>query len=194
MKSLIFFSISAGLLLFCTTLFSQRTGDRGLLLGFNTSSFTGTEPSLEQSTYIPGFSIGFFQEFICGEHLILGPELAFTTKGNMLQSVGDLNLHQVITYMELPLLTTWVFRPDKGSRIFISAGPSFDIMLLAFNEVGFPEDINRFDIGLVLGTGIRWSKIRFRILMNQGLLDLDQSTDTTSVRNRTFNLAMGLTF
>ena len=112
----------------------------------------------------------------------------------MLQSVGDLNLHQVITYMELPLLTTWVFRPDKGSRIIISAGPSFDIMLLAFNEVGFPEDINRFDIGLVLGTGIRWSNIRFRILMNQGLLDLDQSTDATSVRNRTFNLSMGLTF
>ena len=182
------------LLLSSPALFSRGPGDRGLLLGFNTSSFTGSESTIENNSYIPGLTIGFFQEFEIGPHMIIGPEIAFTTKGSRLQTVGDLYLHQVITYMELPLLVNWIVNPGKRSRAFLVGGPTFSYMLLAFNEVGFPEEVSRFDFGASLGMGVRWRKIRCRIHMNQGLIDVDKSNSLTSVKNRTFNFTVGLSF
>ena len=182
------------LLLSSAGVFCQGVGDRGLLMGFNTSSFWGSESTLKHSAYMPGMSIGFFQEFHLNSHLILGPEITFTTKGSRVQTVGDLYLHQVLTYMEIPLLANYVINPKGGSRVFLFTGPGFDMLLLAFNEVGFPEDIARFDVGAILGIGIRWNKMRIRFHMNQGLLDLDQSNMETNVKNRTFSFAIGLSF
>lgn len=194
MKSFSLILVYAVLLLHSYVIAAQRTGDRGLILGFGASSFTGTDAVVERSKYIPGMAIGFFQEYSFGRHLALGSELTLSTKGSLLASVGDLNMHQVITYVEIPLLSTWIFMPEKRSRLFISAGPTLDIMLLAFNEVGFPEDIKRFDTGIVLAGGIRWSGLRFRFQVNQGLIDLDRGNPATGVRNRTFVFITGLSF
>jgi hypothetical protein len=194
MKSLLIPVFHVWLLLSGAALYSQSTGDRGLLLGFNASSFCGTDAVVKEAAYIPGISLGFFQEFRCGEHLVFGPELAFITKGSLLASVGDLQLHQVITYVEAPLLVTWCFMPEKKAGFYVYAGPAIDFKLVAFNEVGFPEEINPFDLGLVLGGGIRWTKIRLSLRMNQGLLDLDLDNKETTVKNRSLIFTTGITF
>ncbi len=67
-------------------------------------------------------------------------------------------------------------------------------MLLAFNEVGFSEDIRRFEMGTVLGIGLRRQKLGFRVHINQGLLDLDKSSSLTSVRNKTLSFTVGILF
>lgn len=187
--SICMYFLSAG-----TLLFSQVQGERGLLLGFNASSFCGSESVNESSGYLPGMSIGFFQEFNLGTGLSFGPEISFTSKGSTLQTVGDLRLHQVITYMELPLLMNWIINPEQQCRAFLSGGPSLGLMLLAFNEVGFPEQIARFDMGAELGAGVRWQKVRLRFHFNQGILDLDKSDSSGSIRNRTFSFTIALSF
>jgi len=179
---------------FGTLLFSQGQGDRGLLLGFNASSFTGSEILNEKSAYLPGMCIGFFQEFNLGPGLAIGPEISFTSKGSRIQTVGDLYLHQVVTYLEVPVLLSWILNPGQKCRGFLSAGPSFGLMLLAFNEVGFPEDIERFDMGVELGAGVRWQKLRLRFHINQGFLDLDKSDSSGSIRNRTLSFTLALSF
>lgn len=181
-------------LLYSTVMFSRGPGDRGLLLGFNASSFTGSESTIENNSYMPGLTIGFFQEFEIGPHLIIGPEIAFTTKGSRLQTVGDLYLHQVITYLEVPLLASWIIHSGERSRAFLSCGPTVGLMLLAFNEVGFPEEIGRFDVGAELGIGVGWQKVRFRLHVIQGLLDVDRSNSSASVKNRTLSFTVGLSF
>jgi hypothetical protein len=175
-------------------LLSQGQGDRGLLLGFNASSFKGSESLKEKSTYLPGMRIGFFQEFNLLPGLVIGPEISFTSKGSRIQTVGDLYLHQVITYMEVPVLLSWIMNPGQKCRGFLSGGPSFGLMLLAFNEVGFPDDIARFDLGTELGAGVRWQKLRLSLHINQGFLDLDRSDASGSLRNRTFSFKLALAF
>jgi len=194
MKTIFTSILVLSFLLSSVLLFSQNEYDRGLLLGFNISNFTGSEPGLENSSTIPGLSIGFFQEFELGSHFSFRPEIAFTTKGSRLQTVGDLFLHQVVTYMEVPLLIHWIINPGDRTRVFICGGPAADLMLLAFNEVGFSEDIRRFEMGTVLGIGLRRQKLGFRVHINQGLLDLDKSSSLTSVRNKTLSFTVGILF
>ena len=194
MKSFLSSVLCLWLLFFCEVVFSQGSGDRGLLLGFNSSTFTGSEPSIKNNSHIPGLTIGFFQVFDIGPGFSFTPELAFTTKGSCLQTIGDLYLHQIITYMELPLLARWTLHPGDRIGVYLCGGPALAFMLLAFNEVGFPEEIHRFDMGVVLGIGVGRRKLGFRIHVNQGLTDLDHSTSISSVRNQCFSLTMGLAF
>lgn len=178
----------------CACLFSQSSGERGLLIGFNASSFSGTESTIGNSSYIPGLAIGFFQEFWISSGILIGPEIVFTTKGSRIETVGDLYLHQVITYAEVPLLVSWVINPGDSTRLFLSGGPTFGVILLAFNEVGFSREISRFDVGAEMAIGVRLKKMRFRVQLNQGLMDVDSSSSITTVRNRTLSLYFGLSF
>ena len=177
-----------------TSLFSQGPGKWGLLLGFNASSFSGSETSIENNKLMPGLTIGFFYEIEIAPRLAFSPEFSFTTKGSRLQSVGDLYLHQVLTYLEMPVRVIWTIKSGKRVSLFLSGGPALDFMLLAFNEVGFPEEIARFDMGVDLGTGIRWQKVQFRVHLTQGLTDLDRSMSLNRIKNRTLSLTAALSF
>lgn len=194
MKSISSIVILITLLFSCASLLSQNSGERGLLIGFNASSFSGTESTISNSSYIPGLAIGFFQEFRITPGILIGPEIVFTTKGSRIETVGDLYLHQVITYAEVPLLVSWVINPGDSTRLFLSGGPTFGVMLLAFNEVGFSQEISRFDMGAELAIGVRWEMMRFRVQLNQGLMDVDNSSSITTVKNRTLSLYFGLSF
>lgn len=194
MKTFLPYLFVVTLLLSSPSLFSRGPGTRGLLIGFNASTFSGSDASIENSSLIPGLTLGFFHEFELNPRLFVGPEITFTTRGSCLQSVGDLSLHQVITYLELPVPFNWTLNPGDRTRVFLSGGPAMAFMMLAFNEVGFPEEIARFDLGVSLGTGMAWRKVQFRVHMNQGLLDLDKSNSQTKVKNRSFSFTTAFSF
>lgn len=167
---------------------------RGLLFGFNYSTFAGSEQTLESNRYLPGVTFGMYQVIDMGARVFLEQDLSFTTKGSRLQTIGDLYLHQVVTYMELPLLAGWNISSGKKITAVLSGGPTIGLRLLAFNEVGFPEETAWADLGAQLGFGLRWEKFRIRLHANQGLLDLDRSSSATCVKNRTFSFTLGLLF
>jgi len=169
-------------------------GERGLILGFNSSTFTTAGHSFEDLKYIPGITLGFYQEFEINPRFVVEPEFLFTTKGSRIQTVGELYLHQVFTYLEIPVLAKWIINPQKNVRMFLVGGPFFDLKLIAFNEVGFPDEISQVDVGADLGAGVKFHKLSFKIIMKQGFLDMDKSEAADSYKNRTLSLVAGISF
>ena len=169
-------------------------GDHGLILGFNSSTFTTAGSSFEDLKYIPGITLGFYQEIEINPRFTLESEFVFTTKGSRIHTVGELYLHQMITYLEVPLLVKWIINPQKEVRIFLAGGPFIDLKLIAFNEVGFPDEISQVDVGVELGAGVKFYKLSFKIIIKQGFLDMDKSETTDSYKNRTLSLVAGISF
>ncbi|MEA3461542.1 MAG: outer membrane beta-barrel protein [Bacteroidota bacterium] len=173
----------------------ELSGDnRGLIIGFGGSTFVGSASSGENNKFLPGMILGFFQDFSIKPRFDLEAGIQFSTKGSRLDAVGDLYLHQVVTYLEIPVQATWIILPGEKANLFLAGGTFFGIKLLAFNEVGFPEEINGFDIGLDLAAGVRLNKVRFKLEFKQGLLNVDQSTTQLNYKNLSLSFVAGISF
>lgn len=170
------------------------SGEHGLILGFNSSIFIRSGSSPETCKYIPGITLGFYQAVVITPRFSIEPEFLFTTKGSRIQTVGNLYLHQVFTYLEIPVLAKWIINPQKKVQMFLAGGSFFDLKLIAFNEVGFPEEISQVDVGAALGVGIKFHRVSFKISVKQGFLDIDRSEATGNYKNRTFSIIAGLSF
>jgi len=169
-------------------------GDRGLFLGVGASNFVGSSFSQASNKFIPGITLGFCQEFRFRSNFNLQTGLMFSSKGSRLDAVGDLYLHQFITYLELPVRAAWTILQKEKAQIFLSAGTYLGLKILAFNEVGFPEEIKGFDVGLDLGAGVKFQKLSFRLEVKQGFLNLDQSNTGLKYRNQSLFMVMGMLF
>jgi len=169
-------------------------GNRGLIIGFGGSTFVGSASSGDNNKFLPGMTLGFFQDFPVKPHFDLEAGIQFSTKGSRLDAVGELYLHQVVTYLELPVKATWMFLPGEKANLFLSGGTFFGIKLLAFNEVGFPEEINGLDVGLDLAAGVRLNRVRFKLEFKQGLLDVDQGSTQLNYKNLSLYFVTGISF
>ena len=183
----------------CLTLFSrgsedQLGGDRGLMFGFGGSNFVGAASSPGNHKFMPGITFGFYEDFRITTRFGLETGLQFCTKGSRLDAVGDLYLHQVLTYMEVPVLAGWTLFSFEKAHIFLVGGPFIGVKLLAFNEVGFPEDVHKFDLGLDLGVGVKWQKCSFRLELKRGFHSVDQSETPLTYKNLTISLLAGISF
>lgn len=169
-------------------------GNRGLIIGFGGSTFVGSASSDENNKFLPGMILGFFQDFSINPRFDLVSGLQFSTKGSRMDAVGDLYLHQVVTYLEVPIQATWILFPGEKANLFLAGGTFFGIKLLAFNEVGFPEEINGFDMGLDLGAGVKFHKLRLMLEYKQGFLNVDQSTTQLNYKNLSLSFVVGISF
>lgn len=169
-------------------------GGRGLYLGMSASNFAGSEASSADNKYIPGFILGFYQDYCLNQGFSLETGLLFTSKGSRLESVGDLYLHQVLTYMEVPVLVEYKLVQAEKSDFFIVGGAFLGLKLLAFNEVGFPEEISSLDLGLITGPGMRYRHFSYRIEVKRGFLTIDKSESSRNYKNLTLSLLVGISF
>jgi len=180
--------------LYSCGLVNPTGGDRGLLLGFGLSNFVGSASSYENNKFIPGITLGFYQDFRIKPRFTLETGLLLSTKGSRLDAVGDLYLHQIITYLEFSVLASWTASRFEKVNIFLAGGPFLGVKLLAFNEVGFPEEIHGFDVGLELGAGVKLKKGSLRMELKQGLLNIDKSETHVDYKNLTASLVARISF
>ena len=166
----------------------------GLLLGPGISNFSGGETSTAENRFIPGLSLGFYQNFVISRRCSLETGLLLTSKGSRLDVVGDLYLHQVLTYLEAPLLGEYQFFISEKVRFHLAGGAYLSMKLLAFNEVGFPEQIHRMDMGLDVGLGMRFRTFSYRIEVKRGLLEVDKCEQVVNYKNLTVSLLVGIAF
>ena len=172
----------------------RKGGSRGLLLGLSASNFAGTEASHVDNRFIPGLSLGFFQDFEINHRFSLETGLLLSSKGSRLDAVGDLYLHQVISYLEIPILGECKLIDGEKASVHMAGGLYLGLKLLAFNEVGFPEEIHRLDVGLDAGLGVRFRSFFYRIDVKRGLLNVDQSEPSVDYKNLTVSLLVGIAF
>ena len=170
----------------------ERTGgERGLILGFSGSNFVGSETN---NKIIPGITLGFYQNYNINHRFGLETGLLFTTKGSRLDAVGDLYMHQIITYLEVPVLAEWILIPIEKREIFLAGGAFFGVKLLAFNEVGFPDEIHRFDVGVNLGVGVKLRHVSYGIEVKRGFLNIDKSESPAIYKNLSLSLIARISF
>ncbi|MBE9511528.1 MAG: PorT family protein [Bacteroidetes bacterium] len=167
---------------------------KGVKFGFNSSKFTGTDIPGKGIASIPGLTLGYFINYEVSNRFSLQSELLFTTKGCRINTVGDIYLHNIFTYIEIPILAKWTFITEKKWRPYLHGGPFLDFKLLVFNEEGFPEDFRKIDLGLILGAGIRFNKISFGVNYNRGFLNFDQSEKNIDLKNQTISVVVGFSF
>jgi len=172
----------------------RNKGGRGLYLGMSASNFTGSDASAADNKFIPGFILGFYQDFDIGQRYSFETGLLFTSKGSRLESVGDLYLHQVLTYMEVPVLFEYKLVQAEKLDFFVVGGAFFGLKLLAFNEVGFPEEISSLDLGFSTGLGVRFRHFSYRVDVKRGFLSIDKSEYSQDYKNLTFSLLVGISF
>ena len=189
------------LLILCSSalLLSQEPGEgigrsRGLYLGLSASNFAGSDASLADNKFIPGFSLGFYQNFMINHRYSLETGLLLTSKGSRLDAVGDLYMHQVLTYMEIPVLGECKLISGEKLSFHVAGGAYMGLKLLAFNEVGFPEEINSMDVGVGVGLGVRFRHFSYRVDVKRGFLSVDKGNPPVDYKNLTFSLLMGISF
>jgi hypothetical protein len=189
------------LLILCSSalLLSQEPGERtgrsrGLYLGLSASNFAGSDASAVDNKFIPGFSLGFYQDFIISHRYSIETGLLLSSKGSRLDAVGDLYMHQVLTYLEIPVLVECMLVDGEKLSFHMAGGAYLGLKLLAFNEVGFPEEINCLDIGVDLGLGVRFRHFSFRLDVKRGFLSIDKSEPSLDYKNLTFSLLVGISF
>jgi len=173
---------------------AEGVSSKGVKFGFNSSKFTGKDIPGKGIAPIPGLTLGYFINYEVSNRFSLQPELLFTTKGSRINTVGDIYLHNIFTYIEIPVLAKWTFITEKKWNPYLHGGPSLDFKLLAFNEEGFPEDFRKIDLGLILGAGIRFNKISLGMNYNHGFLNFDRSDENIDLKNQTISVVVGFSF
>jgi len=177
-----------------STLSAGEFFNTGMKLGLNYSKFIGNDIPGKGVNYIPGFSLGGFINYKLNDRFSLQPEVLITTKGSLINTVGDINLHNVFIYYEMPVLVKFTFPGNRRFKPVLFCGPVVDVTCLTINDTDFPDDIRKIDLGFVLDAGIEFSKISLDIRYNQGLLNFDKSADDISLKNSTVSFIVGFSF
>ena len=192
MKKLIFIVF---LIILCTsTLSAGEFINTGMKLGQNYSKFIGKDIPGKGVNSIPGFSLGGFINYKINDRFSLQQEALITTKGSNINTVGDINLHNIFVYLELPILVKISFQAIGGVKPILFCGPAIGFKCLALNDTGMPDDIRDVDLGLVLDAGIEFSKISVDVRYNRGLLNFDKSADDINLKNSTISFIVGYSF
>ena len=181
-------------ILVASTLSAGKYSTNGMKLGLNYSKFIGKDIPGKGVNSIPGFSLGGFINYKLNDRFSLQPEVLITTKGSLINTVGDINLHNVFIYYEMPVLVKFTFPGNRRFKPILFCGPAVDVTCLTINDTNFPNDIRKIDLGFILDAGIEFSKISLDIRYNQGLLSFDKSADDISLKNSTISFIVGFSF
>ena len=184
------------ILLLCSYLILNAGGiaATGLRIGYNSSTFSGEDIPGKDVRSIPGFTVGGFVSFEYNEKLLFQPEVLLTTKGSMINTIGDIEQANIFVYLEMPLLVKMKFLPTAKLKPNIFAGPTFNLKTLAINDVGVLDDINGLDCGFVAGAGVDYGRISFEFRYEKGLMNFDKSADDIDLKNQTISFLFGITF
>jgi len=184
---LLFFFLSARLI-------AGEFSGWGLKLGYNSSIFTGEDIPGKGVRSQPGLMFGGFISYKLNDLLSLQQEVLFTTKGAKINTIGDIYLNNTFVYLELPFLAKATFLKDYWLRPNIYLGPAVDVLITAFNDNYFLDDIRSFDLEIVLGAGFEFWRVSLDFRFTKGLLNFDESADDINLKNQTISALIGYAF
>jgi hypothetical protein len=131
--------------------------------------------------------------------LTVQPEAIYTVKGTSLD-IGGFTNDYIVDYVEVPVLA----RARLPRNAYVVAGPAMAFRLRARSrtafggsteEVDLDEDIESFDLGIVVGVGLDVGRWVVDARYTHGLSDIDTDTsDGVRARNRVVSLSAGIRF
>ncbi len=190
-KIITFISLMA---FFFNPVFAGEFSSTGIKLGLNYSKFIGDDIPGKNVSNITGFAIGGFLTYKINDTFSAQQELYLTTKGSLVNTVGDINQSNTFVYLQLPLLLKITFFPKNRFRPVILCGPALGIKTIAMNFTGMLEDIKPIDWGLIVRAGIEYWKISFEFSYDRSISNFDQSADGIDLKNQTISFIVGYSF
>ena len=174
----------------------------GIKLGLNQSTFVGDDIPIQGIHPIPGLAMGGFAVYKLHDFHIAGQpaalsiqqEIALTTLGSSINSVGELQLTNILIYLEFPLLAQVALYPDKPLQPYLFLGPDMMNILLAANDIAMLRDIRDWDCNLVIGAGLKVWKLSLDARWQRGLINFDVSPDELDLKNQSLSFRMGYSF
>lgn len=166
----------------------------GLKLGYNSSIFSGKDIPGKGVSSQPGLILGGFVSYKLNDLLSLQQEVLFTTKGSKINIIGDIYLSNTFVYLELPFLAKATFLREYWLRPNIYVGPAVAVLITAFNDRYFLDDIRSFDLGFVIGVSFEVWRVSLDFRLTKGLLNFDESADDINLKNQTISALIGYAF
>ncbi|QSB28140.1 PorT family protein [Flavobacterium circumlabens] len=169
-----------------------RFGVKG---GLNVSSFTGGD-YYDDSKSLIGFHVGGFAEIKVIERLAIQPELLFSTQGAKLKYIGDSDIDNKLSYLNVPVLAKFFITKE----FTVEAGPQVGFLLSAkYDSEDAKDDFKSVDFGFNFGVGYSFTdNLGVNLRYTVGLANIaDYETDNVedfldSPKNS--NLALSLAY
>jgi len=162
--------------------------DPRLSIGVNQSQFAG-----KKTATILGFSIGGSIHWPVNSYITVQNGLELHTKGCRINTVGDIYLNNIFVYIESPILLEFSL-VQLNPKLFFILGPSFNLNVLAINDVGLIDEIRKWDVDLVAGVGIDLEKVSFSLRTSRGLAPFDLSEPKTKLRHQSVSAVVSFDF
>jgi hypothetical protein len=166
----------------------------GLKLGYNSSIFTGNDIPGKGVSSQPGLILGGFVSYKFNNMFSIQQEVLFTTKGSKINIIEDIYLSNTFVYLELPFLAKATFLTEYWLRPNIYVGPAFAVLITAFNDRYFLDDIRSFDLGVDIGVSFEVWRVSLDFRLTKGLLNFDESADNIDLKNQTISIMAGYAF
>jgi hypothetical protein len=175
----------------------------GFRIGVNFSSPAvdpdpGDDFPLEGRTGIVG---GVFYVFPVAPHFSIQPEWLYSQKRAEVTFPGEGTTKFDLDYFDVPILLRWDSTQAAASSFNVFAGPSFNWRHRARAEgpegdEDIREDIERIDLGLVLGAGIEAGRFVLDGRYQFGLKDINKESDEEgfTIKHRVFSVSAGVRF
>ena len=160
----------------------------GIKIGYNSSHFTGDDIYGKGVSDIPGFLIGGFVSYDFNQHFTLDSELLLSTKGSCVNTIGDIDQHNVIVYLEIPAICKYRIINKTPLTPTFSVGTSFAIRTIALNDTGILDNICDYDICLLAVTGFEFHNLTLEFRLHHGMINIDHN----SLHNSTLSLITGI--
>jgi hypothetical protein len=164
--------------------FGDRLDDEGLGDLFDVGERIGfTGGGFLTLSLLPGFAIQ--------------PEVLFVQKGSTL-SIAGFDTTLALDYIDIPVLAR-LSVGGGGAKVYFFGGPSFNfnVSAEADNEGDFEDDlaenIEKSEIGAVVGLGVEIGKFLVEGRWIEGLTNVSKDSDAT-LRNRAFAVMAGIRF
>jgi hypothetical protein len=166
----------------------------GVKLGYNSSRFTGADIPGKGVSSQAGLILGGFVSYKFDDVFSVQQEVLFTTKGSKINTIEDIYLSNTFVYLELPFLAKATFLTEYWLKPNVYVGPAVAVLITAFNDRYFLDDIRSFDLGGVIGASFEVWKVSLDLRLTKGLLNFDESADNIDLKNQTISIMAGYAF
>jgi hypothetical protein len=176
----------------------RQTGVRaGVNLANVSTEAAGDAEGLDM---LPRLVAGVFLTWPVTSWLDLQPEVLYSAKGAKADAEG-FESSLLLDYLEIPVLAKVPLR-TLGRSAYVVAGPAFGVRLRAraraefdgsTEELDISEDVERTDVGAVVGAGFEIRSIIIDGRYTFGFTDIDQAEDVES-KNRVISFTVGFRF
>jgi hypothetical protein len=146
--------------------------------------------------------IGGFVTWRVASWLELQPEVLYALKGTKSDEFVETKL--LLDYLEVPVLARITRGAPDATRFYVAAGPSLGLLLRArtradfgssTEEIDIKDDLENFDLGVVIGGGIEFGSVVVDGRYTHGLTNIETDAgDGRDTRNRAVSATVGFKF